>query len=253
MAHHFMFDAEFAWAKTMDTGSGPYYEDPYPYRPDLAYVRSDFNYGKAFKLYGLWQPVLFHGNGILEKIAGGWSVSGIYNVHTGFPFTPIYNVPGGNLYYASSPYSSLRPAAYFNNAGKNHSTTAFENGRPNLNFPNNTGGATSPYFANPAAPVAPGGGFATGLPTLPGVARNSFDGPGYQSVDATLTKSFGLPKLRVLGEEGKLEIRADAFNLFNQTNLQSSSIVTNYLQTNFGQAQNGLAGRIVNLQARFSF
>ncbi len=257
MAHHFLFDAEFTWAKTMDTGSGPYYQDPYPYRPDLAYGRSDFNYGKAVKLYGLWQPVFFHGNSVLEKIAGGWTVSGIYNFHTGFPFTPVYNVPGGNLYYASSNYNTLRPATYNNNAGHDHSNNAFEDGRPNVNFPAiPSGGTASPYFVNPIAPIGGSSGFATGLPTLPGVARNSFDGPGYQDLDATLTKSFGLPKAPVLGESARFEIRADAFNLFNQTNLSSGALVTNILLSNFGQVSGtgaGLAGRIVNLQARFSF
>ncbi len=67
-----LFDAEFAYAKTMDTGSGPYFENPYPYQPSLAYGRSDFNYGKAFKLYGLWQPVFFHGNSLLSKVADGF-------------------------------------------------------------------------------------------------------------------------------------------------------------------------------------
>ena len=88
---------------------------------------------------------------------------------------------------------------------------------------------------------------------MPGVSRNSFDGPGYQDVDATVTKSFGFPRLRVLGEGANLEVRADAFNLFNQTNLNPGSMVTNYLLPNFGQAQSGLAARTVNLQARFNF
>ncbi len=254
MSHHFMIDAEFTWSKTMDTGSGPYFTDPYPFRPDLAWGRSDFNYGKAAKIYGLWQPVFFRSNSLLEKVAGGWSISGIYNVHSGFPFTPTYHVQGGNLYYGSSPYNSLRPAAFLNNAGHNTSNAALEAGRPNLNFPNiPTGATTSPYFVDPVAPVAPGNGLASGLPQLPGVARNSFNGPGYQDVDATVTKSFGIPKLPVLGESGRLEVRADAFNLFNLTNLDQGSVVTDILQTNFGQAQRGLAGRIVNLQARFSF
>ncbi len=253
MARGFMFDAEFTWAKTMDTGSGPFYQDPYPYRPDLAYGRSDFNYGKAFKLYGLWQPKLFHGNTLLEKAAGGWSVSGIYNIHTGFPYTPTYSVSGGNLFYAASNDNSLRPT-YLGSGGHNTGNDAFEVGRPNVNFPGNaTVTTTSPYFVNPIAPVVNATGFAPGLPSLPGSARNSFDGPRYQDVDATVTKSFGLPKARVIGEDARIEVRADAFNLFNETNLQNSSIVTNILQPNFGQAQNGLAGRIVNLQARFSF
>ena len=253
MSHGFQFDAEFNYAKTMDTGSGPYYTDPYPYRADLAYGRSDFNYGKAFKVYGLWQPVFFRNNSLLHTVADGFSFSGIYNIHTGFPFTAIYNVPGGNLYYAASPYNTLRPAAYLGGAGKNTSNAAFEQGRANLNFPTSPTATTSAYFVNPVAPVAPGGGLASGLPTLPGVSRNSFNGPGYQDVDATVTKNFALPHVKGLGEAAGLEFRADAFNLFNQTNLSASSVNTNYLQSTFGQASAGLAGRIVNLQARFSF
>ena len=38
----------------------------------------------------MWQPVFFHGSrGWLEKIAGGWSISGIFNIHSGFPWTPL--------------------------------------------------------------------------------------------------------------------------------------------------------------------
>lgn len=253
MSHGLQFDAEFNWSRSMDTGSQPYYLDPYPYQPDLAYGRSDFDFGKAFKLYALWQPNFFKRNSLLHVIADGFSFSGIYNVHAGFPFSPNYNVPGGNLYYGSSPYSSLRPAAYLGSPSHNSSNAAFENGRPNLNFPTAPTSSASSYFVNPVAPVATGGGLATGLPTLPGVARNSFTGPRYQDIDATVAKNFALPHVRGLGEAAGLEIRADAFNLLNETNLAPNSIITNYLLPNFGQAQSGLAGRIVNLQARFSF
>ncbi len=253
MSHGLLFDAEYTWEKTMDTGSGPYYLDPYPYRPDLAYGRSDFNFGKAFKVYGLWQPVFFHGNSLLSKIADGFSVSAIYNMHTGFPFTPQYNVSGGNVFYASSPTGSLRPAAYLGGAKRIRSNDAFENGKPNLNFPGIVNGAaTSPYFVNPSSGI-PTTGTTYSLPTLPGVARNSFDGPGYGDVDATLSKSFGVPNFRVIGEGARLEIRVDAFNLFNQTNLNSGSVVNNILSSNFGQAQSALAARVINMQARFSF
>ena len=88
-SQQFMADAQFTWAKTMDTSSGPYFEQPYPYDPSLSYGRSDYNVGKAFKLFGVWQPVLFHGDrGWVEKIAGGWSLSGIFNIHSGFPWSP---------------------------------------------------------------------------------------------------------------------------------------------------------------------
>ena len=253
LSHGIQFDAEFNYAKTMDTGSGPFYEDPYPFAPRLAYGRSDFNYGKAFKLYGLWQPVLFRGHNLVSKLADGWSVSGIYNIHTGFPYTPTYNVPGGQLYYDGSGYTNLRPASYNGTGGGGSSNRVFEqiNGQPNLNYAN--AGPNQTYFTLPAAPVGTGGGTAPGLPTLPGLSRNSFTGPGYQDVDATITKAFGLPNAKVLGEHAVVEIRADAFNLFNETNLVPGSVGNNILSTNFGQASQGLAGRIVNLQARFSF
>ena len=121
----------------------------------------------------------------------------------------------------------------------------------NLNFPN--AGANQTYFTLPAAPVAGANGFATGLPTTPGVSRNSFDGPGYLDVDATVSKNFGLPHVKGLGESAGLQIRADAFNLFNNVNLNASSINTNILQSTFGQASSALSGRTVNLQARFNF
>lgn len=252
MVHGFTFDAEFNYAKTMDTGSGPFYQDPYPYLPQLAYGRSDFNYGKAFKIYGLWQPKFFGGHSIASELADGWSLSGIFNLHTGFPFTPTYNVPGGNLYYSASNYNSLRPASYNGGARKHRSNDAFKVGKPNLNFPN--AGATQQYFSLPIAPVASSTtGFADGLPQLPGVSRNSFDGPGYLDMDATISKSFSIPKARVLGEGAGVEIRADAFNLFNNVNLDASRVVTNIQLTTFGQSPVALSGRTVNLQARFSF
>ncbi len=244
LSHGIQFDGEFTWQKIMDTDSGPYEFDPYPERPDLAYGRADFNFGKAFKLSALWQPVFFHNSSLLSKLVDGFSFSGIYNVHNGYPFTPQVPVVGGNAYYASSPYNLLRPTAFLGGTGHNTSNTAFENGRPNINFPLSS--PTTPYFVQPV--VAAGG-----IAPLPGVSRNSFNGPGYQDLDLTVAKAFGLPKARVLGEGGQIEIRADAFNMFNEINLNPSTLVTNVQDTNFGQATGGLSGRTVNLQARFSF
>jgi hypothetical protein len=251
MAHHFQADAEFQWAKTMDDASSPFYEDPYPYAPREAWGRSDYNIGKAFKVYGVWQPVIFQGShSWLEKVAGGWSLSGIFNLHTGFPWTPEVNVQGGNLYYPNSGYTQLRPASYNGGAGHNTSNDAFKSGPgvgsgQNVNFP--LAGPNQPYFTTPQYTIG------SGVPQAPGVSRNSLTGPGYRDLDATLTKAFGLPKMPVLGENAKFEIRADAFNLFNLLNFNPSSVANDISATNFGQAQTALSGRIINLQARFSF
>lgn len=81
--------------------------------------------------------------------------------------------------------------------------------------------------------------------------RNSFWGPGYKEVDATLSKSFGLPKMPVLGENAAFEFRANVYNLFNNLNL--TSIDSTVGDTQFGMATAALGGRTIELQARFSF
>jgi hypothetical protein len=252
MAHHFQVDAQFQWAKSMDNASQPYYEDPYPFNPALSWGRSDYNIGKAFKIYGVWQPVIFTGgHAWLEKVVGGWSISGIFNLHTGFPWTPQLST-GSNLYYANSGYTTLRPAAYLGGAGHDTSNDAFKSGPDvgngqNKNFPLANLQTGTAYFTVPQFTAG------AGVPQLPGVARNSWDGPGYKSLDGTLTKAFGLPKMPVLGEDARLEIRVDAFNFLNNLNFNPSSVVNNIQSNNFGQATSALGGRVVNLQARFSF
>ena len=100
-----MADAQFTWAKSLDTSSGPFFEQDYPFNTDLNYGRSDFDIGKAFKVFAMWQPVFFHGShSWMEKIAGGWALSGIFTIHSGFPWTPVVSVQGGSLYCGTCGY-----------------------------------------------------------------------------------------------------------------------------------------------------
>jgi hypothetical protein len=261
-SQHFSADAQFTWAKSMDNGSGPYEEDPYPYNRHYSYGRSDFNVGKSFKLFGMWQPVFYHGNQKwVGKVADGWSLSGILNLHSGFGWTPMYYA-SGNFYYSSSGYNSMRPT-YLGGAGNNTSNDTFKPG-PNKNFTDidSTVVSTATSYSNKYFSVADYStalagssypGVASALPPAPGIARNSFNGPGYRDVDFTMTKSFGLPKLRYLGDSANFEIRMDAYNIFNLLNFSPSSISNNITSTNFGQAGSALGSRTIDLQARFNF
>jgi hypothetical protein len=245
-SHQFSADTQFAWSKCMDTSSAPYSEQPYPFNLSLDYGRCDYNVSKAFKLFGVWQPVFFHGsNGWMEKIAGGWSLSGIFNAHSGFPWTPMVSVNGGNTYCGQCGYGSLFPATYLGGAGSSTSNNAFKT-VANSNFPN--GG---PAYFSPTTYAA--GLFGATLPPAPGVHRNSLTLPGYKGVDMTLAKAFGLPKAPVLGENARIELRIDAYNLFNNLNLDPNRINNNTGASNFGTIAAGLAARVVTLGARFSF
>jgi hypothetical protein len=261
-SHQFMADAEFTWARSLDTSSGPYFEQPYAFNLNDNYGRSDYDASKAFKLFGLWQPVFFHGsNKWIEKIAGGWSLSGIFTLHTGFPWSPIANLQGGNLYCGNCfGYSQLYPAAFVGGAGTSTSNDQFKTGS---NYPK--GGAA--YFvttpkcsatitANCYTTYSGSSNFGNANPPAPGVHRNSLKGPNYRDVDLTLVKAFGLPNLRGLGESAKVEFRLDAYNVFNNLNFKNAGpgdIVNDINAANFGQATQALGGRVVTLGARFSF
>lgn len=258
-AHNFQAEVMYTWAKAMDENSGPYSEDFYPYDTHAAYGRSDYNVANAVKIFGLWQPVFFHGShSWLEKVAGGWSLSGIWNWHTGFPWNPVYNATG-SLYYPGSGYGQLRPAARLGGYGSSTSNKVFQQAT-NPNF----GGDGTKYFPGPTYVAATGSSFLDTVPApLPGIQRNSLNGPNYNDVDASLSKAFGLPNMPILGENARFEVRADAYNLFNKTNINPSSIDTNLGSVNpdgsvspnadFGVAGSALGSRTVQIQARFSF
>jgi hypothetical protein len=253
LAHTFLVDSQFTWGKSMDTSSAPYSEQMYPYDPSLNWGRSDYDLNKQFKLYGLWQPVIFrNSHNWAEKIIGGWSLSGVFNWHTGFPWTPVFNT-SASLYCNTCGYFQLLPAAYLGGAGHDYSNDAFKSG-PNVgngvnkNFPK---GALA-YFVPPtwtAGPTVPATGAA--LPQAPGIRRNSWTGPGYRDLDATISKNFGLPYWK--REGAGLEVRADFFNVFNNLNFNPTSVANSITAPNFGQATSALGSRTVTLQARFQF
>ena len=260
----FMADAQFTWSKSMDDSSGPYFEQNFPYDTNLNYGPSDYNVARAFKLFGMWQPVFFHGsNSWIEKVAGGWSLSGIFNWHSGFPWSPVVSVVGGSLYCGTCGYGQLFPAQYLGGAGTSTSNDAFKTGS------NYSNGSLS-YFTFPTYTPYNGTAFGNANPQV-GLHRNFLTGPGYRDVDITLAKAFGIPSNKVLGENAKLEFRMDAFNLFNITNLDGTSISNNIgcqtgpgctptdptapgiSNTSFGVAQRVLGARVITLSARFSF
>jgi Carboxypeptidase regulatory-like domain/TonB dependent receptor-like, beta-barrel len=253
-SNSFELTGQYRLSRSMDDGSNNFATDQYVYDPELSWAPSDYDATHMFKLWGVWSPTIFRDSQAwLEKILGGWTISGIFNAHSGFPWTPVYHDIGCGVVYAGSRGNcDLRPAAYLGGALDEYGDDAFK--RPGGNFP----GGGSAFFTEPSH--VPGPSFdsiAQGLnppgpiPGRPGVERNSFRGPRYFNIDATLSKAFGLPTTPVLGNAAKVEFRTNFYNLFNQVNLYN--VQNDIRNVHFGEAQEGLAGRTIEMQLRFSF
>ena len=252
-AHTFEADVEYRWGHSLDDGSGPYTEPDYQFLPGYNWGSSDFDSRNMIKMFGVWSPVIFHNNTWAEKLAGGWTLSPIFNYHSGFPFNPTYGGISCNAFYPNNGDCNLRPAAYVGGAGTSQSNDSFKSGTSH--FPK---GGTA-YFKAPTVVSNTGPGWSTtstvpkpsALPQAPGLGRNAFVGPRYSDLDFAMTKSFGLPAMKVLGEGAVIEIRANAFNLFNKTNL--ANIDANIPDANFGRANQALGARTIEGEFHFKF
>jgi len=227
----------YRWSKSIDTASYEFGDETnQTYPKDLRSERgpSDFDVKHNFVLSGMWDLPIFHRRqGWLSKAFSGWQMNGILTTHSGFPWTPKTNRP------LNTPGPRpRRPTQYFGGALQDAGNDAFI--RPGGNFP----GGGERYFD-------------IKTPGPPGIGRNSFRGPRYFSVDLSLVKQTGLPKFLRLREGANLDLRANLFNAFNKLNLEPfrfsspGTFIENDLF--FGRSTRGLAGRVVELQARLSF
>jgi hypothetical protein len=130
---------------------------------------------------------------------------------------------------------------------------------PDLPFAYNGGAIASPSKQQWINGIFPSPSIEFDTTTLgPGCrCRNIFTGPGYTSVDVTFGKDFALRRMAFLGEGSKLALRANMFNILNILNLTPlipATAPTDIKNTgSFGRPSDGLAGRVIELQARLSF
>jgi hypothetical protein len=173
-----------------------------------------------FALSAVYNPPTYNRNNLTRALTSDWRGSIEYQVQTGFPLT--ISVFGDTA-----------------NAG----TVVGENPiRANVTgqkiFPSGTRNSTT--WFNPAA-------FSTPPAYTYGSARrNSVYGPGLQSMDLGLVKSFSL------AEKARFEARAEFFNALNHTNL---GIPNRFVNTStFGSiTEVSTPGREIQLSARISF
>ena len=141
--------------------------------------------------FGTGRKFLRGVHGLPQKLAGGWTLSGVATLQSGFPFTPQLGFNPTNNGDSRNP---IRPSWNPAFSGK------LIPGSPNL------------YF-DPNAFILPPAG------TYGNTGRNVLVGPGLATTDLSLAKSTALSdKLRV-------QFRAEFFNLFNRANFGTPNAV----------------------------
>jgi hypothetical protein len=187
---------------------------------------SDFHAAHNWITNFVWEPF------------AGWRVSGIVRMRSGSPLTPFVQTNRSRSLWSPS----LGPGT-----GPDRPSYA-----PGYNKDNAVTGDPTRWF-NPAAFVLqPIGTFGT-------VGRNELIGPDLRTVDLSLSKYFTLNRLSA--GRGRLELRAEVFNLFNRANFGPPSLVAfsgttdNELPlSSFGQIRTTItAGRQGQLGVRISF
>ncbi|CAN5296440.1 hypothetical protein BH18ACI2_BH18ACI2_19710 [soil metagenome] len=166
-------------------------------------VRHRFSLSYAYDLpFGRGRRFLAD-NRFITTLVTGWQTYGIVTLQTGRPFTV-----------------ALLPEIDISNTGR--SNLGFgANDRPNVTGAPSLAHRTPERWFNTDAFAFPAFG------TFGNAGRNILDGPGFQNVNASLVKNTALT------ETINLQLRAEAFNLFNRPNF---NLPDNFLGSpTFGQ------------------
>jgi hypothetical protein len=202
LAHGLQLRGVYTFASNLDDGSAwntsvsantPAFV-MYPGNPGLDYGPAATNIRHAGAINGTWELPFSHlapANQLARQFAGGWSLSGITTLQSGFPLSPQlgYN-PTGN----GDTRNPVRP--------------------------NRTAGFSGPLYAktvqqwfNPAAFAAPYAG------TFGNVGRDSLTGPGLSELD------FAVSKSTTIHERLRAQFRAEFFNVLNHANFTTPNPV----------------------------
>lgn len=271
MSHGLTFTGWWQWSKTMDTGS------------ETTTTNTDLNYGlgtknQAYYLRALSsydQPQKFsisasydtpwmkNQAGVLGRMVGGWTLSGVGTFASGLPFT-IYAGYDVNMDGVSNDYPVLVDRSVLGRS--------IDNGHQMNPCPSGISAGRcldtlSQSQINPAAflPLQGSLGLGNSFPLAPGVAyadnvarRNSFREQGQRNIDMAINKSV---KVR---EQMALALRFELYNVFNRTTfgipartVNSSTplgrISSDINLTNFVNSARANGNRMGQFALRFTF
>jgi hypothetical protein len=207
-ANGLFLNLSYVFSKCLDTGSADGNGVRFDGLTRIAqYGPCDFNIPQNLTFNYVYplplQKLAFdHSNAVTKAVLGGWQLSGITIFRNGTPITPGFSVGGANT--SSAFTGSTSQSARVKLVGKPQAGTSSSPWN-RLNFA---------AFAMPTPATNPN--MATGTDGTLGTLgfdspRNYIVGPGVNNFDATLEKDT------VIREGLKLQLRMDAFNVFNHT------------------------------------
>jgi len=231
LSENVSFNAVYTWSKAIDDTSVDGNDPVDIQNRKLERGLANFYHAQKFVAYGTWDlPRLAGYNRFAKAVAGGWQLTPLVVLQSGAPF----NVFCGSSFNFANP-----------GAGCDWNADGTTNDRPNapalglkINNPNN-----SKFIQG----VFPASAFpAPALGTDGNLGRNVYIGPGFASTDLALQKT-----LDVYRDRFKLQVRGDAFNVFNRVNL--SGVDGNLADLTFGRSTSTFNPREIQIGLRLMF
>ncbi|MDX2033577.1 MAG: TonB-dependent receptor [Blastocatellia bacterium] len=242
LTKQFSLQANYRWSKWLDTSSdtstGQFADNAEPGKGAVDIdclrcerARSLFDIPHRFSAQLLWLPVAPGGSRWLARAVNGWQVAAIFTKQEGRPFS-VWN---GAASTAGGDY---------NRDGGGGAVGGGFYDRPNAPAPGaiRTGFEKRDFLTG----LFPANAFPAPAPGQSGtLGRNTFRGPRYATLDASLSRIFSLL-------EGKqIQLRLEAFNALNNVNLYLPN--ADLSLGNFGKSTQAFDARTLQLGVRFIF
>jgi hypothetical protein len=176
----------------------------------------------SFDVRGRWVNTVVYDSPFQNRLLGGWQLSGIIQLQSGFPFT--INISGDTAGIGGGTGGILiRP-----NAIPGQSSRLEPEERSTNRFFNTDAFALTPSFQ------------------FGNVGRNTVAGPGLFNIDTTVARNFQLT------ERFRLQFRTEFFNLFNTPNHSIVGRLIN-VPASFGRVLNQLDPRQIQFALKLNF